>query len=430
MPVVSVIVPVYNAEDKISRCVSSILTQDYKDFELLLVDDGSSDGTAAILDAYAQSDSRIRVLHKENSGVSDTRNRALEMAVGKYIQFADADDWLVPEATGMMVRAAEESGAGMVISDFYRVVGNRISHKGSIDEEGLITRLQFAEYMERSPADYYYGVLWNKLFRRETIETHRIRMDENLRWCEDFIFNMEYILHIESVYVLRMPLYYYVKTEGSLISKSMNVPDLVRTKLSVIEYYTGFYKSIYNSADYAAKRPAIYGYLLDFAHDDGAMPGLARTKKLGTERTLAAQDVLIRDMWSQHYYETRLFERHLRGVALQTDLEVRELRILLYLQHFGVIEDIRELAESVGATQIGLVATLERMALRKLVIMDVAHPGSARLGEQADRVLKLLEDATVGVSAVCCEGMTEEEAAEFRRLLAHAEENMRTRLGL
>ena len=131
---------------------------------------------------YAECDPRVRVIHKENSGVSDTRNRALEMAVGKYIQFADADDWLVPEATGMMVRAAEESGAGMVISDFYRVVGNRISHKGSIDEEGLITRLQFAEYMERSPADYYYGVLWNKLFRRETIETHRIRMDENLRW--------------------------------------------------------------------------------------------------------------------------------------------------------------------------------------------------------------------------------------------------------
>ena len=430
MPIVSVIVPVFNAEDKISRCVDSILTQDFKDFELFLVDDGSSDGTAAVLDAYADCDPRIRVIHKENSGVSDTRNRALELASGRYIEFVDADDWLVPEATGAMVRAAEDSGAGMVISDFYRVVGNRISHKGSIDDEGLITRLQFAEYMERSPADYYYGVLWNKLFRREIIETHQIRMDENLRWCEDFIFNMEYILHIESVYVLRVPMYYYVKTEGSLISKSMNVADLVRTKLSVIEYYTKFYKKIYNTADYAAKRPVIYAYLLDFAHDDGAIPGMPRTKKLGTERTKAAQDVQLRDMWSRHYYETRMFERNLRSVALQTDLEVRELRILLYLQHFGTIEDIRELAESIGATRIGLIATLERLALRKIIVMDMAHPGSARLGEQAERMLKLLSDATQGVSEACCEGMTAEEVSEFHHLLGCAEENMRMRLGL
>ena len=430
MPIVSVIVPVYNAEEIISRCVDSILTQDFKDFELLLVDDGSSDGTAAVLDAYAECDPRVRVIHKENSGVSDTRNRALEQASGKYVQFADADDWLVPEATGAMVRAAEDSGAGLVISDFYRVVGKRISHKGSIDDEGLITRLQFAEYMERSPADYYYGVLWNKLFRRETIEAHRIRMDENLRWCEDFIFNLEYILHIESVYVLRVPLYYYVKTEGSLISKSMNVADLVRTKLGVIEYYAGFYKSIYNAADYAVKRPVIYGYLLDFAHDDGVIPGLPRTRKLGTERTRAAQEVLLWDIWSQHYYETRLLERNLRSVALQTDLEVRDLRILLYLQHFGAIEDIRELAESVGATQIGLVAAMERLALRKIIVMDVTHPGSARLGEAANRILKLLSDATESVAEAGREGMTREEKAEFMRLRDRAAENMRARLGL
>ena len=430
MPMVSIIVPVYNAEHTISRCVDSILTQEYRDFELLLADDGSGDGTPAILDTYAAMDPRVRVIHKENTGVSDTRNRALDLARGEYIQFADADDWLVPEATGALVRACLDSGAGMVISDFYRVVGNRISHKGSIDEEGLMTRLQFAEYMERSPADYYYGVLWNKLFRRDIIRMHGIRMDENLRWCEDFIFNLEYILHIETVYCLRMPLYYYVKTEGSLISKSMNVADLVRTKLSVIEYYTGFYKRIYNAEDYAAKRPVIYGYLLDFAHDDGAMPGLPGTKKLGTERTLAAQDVRLRDMWSRHYYETRLFERNLRSVAQQTDLEVRELRILMYLQHFGIIRDIRELAESVGANQISLVATLERMAMRRLVEMDVTHPGSARLCEGADRVLRLLTGAIYGVEETACQGMTDEEAETFRQLLRRAEENMRARLGL
>ena len=429
MPMVSIIVPVYNAEAQIERCVNSILAQDYRDFELILVDDGSVDGSAAILDSFERTDARVRVIHKENTGVSDTRNRALEIAAGRYVQFADADDWMVPEATGAFVRAAEESQAGMVISDFYRVVGNRSSHKGSIDEDGLITRTQFAEYMERSPADYYFGVLWNKLFRRETIEKYRIRMDEELRWCEDFIFDMEYILHIETVYVLRVPLYYYVKTEGSLIARSMNVPDMVRMKLNVIEYYTAFYKNIYNAADYAAKRPLIYGFLLDFAHDDGVIPGLPRTKKLGAERTKAAQDVQVRDMWLHHYYETRLFERYLRNVALQTGLEVKDLRIILYLQHFGVIEDMRELADYVGVSQIVAVAMLEGLAVRKIINMDVKHPGTAKLGEQAERILHLLDGASKAVDEICKEDMNEPDKKEFSRLMTYAAERMRLRLG-
>ena len=91
MPEVSIIVPVYNAENSISRCVDSILHQEFEDFELLLVDDGSKDSSPAILDAYAEQDPRVKVIHKPNSGVSSTRNLALDQAKGKYIQFLDAD---------------------------------------------------------------------------------------------------------------------------------------------------------------------------------------------------------------------------------------------------------------------------------------------------------------------------------------------------
>ena len=170
MPKVSIIVPVYNAASVLKRCINSVLKQDYSDFELILADDGSTDLSASIIDEYAQSDARIKAIHKKNTGVSDTRNHALALAQGTYIQFVDADDWLVPEATGAFVRAAENSGAGMVISDFYRVVGNRSSHKGSIDVDGLISKEDYAENMIRSPADFYYGVLWNKLFRKDIIE--------------------------------------------------------------------------------------------------------------------------------------------------------------------------------------------------------------------------------------------------------------------
>lgn len=197
-PKVSIIVPVYNAQEYLKRCVDSILSQDYRDFELLLMDDGSKDASGEICDAYAQQDGRVRVIHKENSGVSDTRNQALELARGTFLQFLDSDDWIVPEATRLLVRSMEEYNCDMVISDFYRVSGERLAQKGDIEEDKVMSRQEFASYMIENPADFYYGVLWNKMYRRSIIEEYHIRMDTSISWCEDFLFNLEYIRHAES----------------------------------------------------------------------------------------------------------------------------------------------------------------------------------------------------------------------------------------
>ena len=102
-PTVSIIVPVYNAEATISRCIESIINQEYRDFELLLIDDGSTDSSGTICDRYAAEDSRIRLIHKENTGVSETRNMALDLACGTYLQFLDSDDWITPNATRLFV---------------------------------------------------------------------------------------------------------------------------------------------------------------------------------------------------------------------------------------------------------------------------------------------------------------------------------------
>lgn len=117
-PTVSIIVPIYNAEKHLNRCIGSILNQEYTDCELLLVDDGSTDSSGAICDGYAAKDSRIHVIHKENSGVSDTRNLAIDKACGTYLQFLDSDDWITPDATKLLVRAAKEHDCDLVISDF------------------------------------------------------------------------------------------------------------------------------------------------------------------------------------------------------------------------------------------------------------------------------------------------------------------------
>ena len=107
-PTVSIIVPIYNAEQTLRRCIESILTQAFTDFELLLVDDGSCDSSGAICDEYAAQDSRIQVIHKENSGVSSSRNLAISRAQGTYLQFLDSDEWITPDATSYLVRAAQE----------------------------------------------------------------------------------------------------------------------------------------------------------------------------------------------------------------------------------------------------------------------------------------------------------------------------------
>ena len=235
MPKVSILIPVYNAEKTLRRCVDSVLHQEYTDFELILVDDGSRDNSPAICDNYARKDDRVKVIHAKNGGVSRARNLGINAASGAYLQFIDADDWLTMDATKLLVRAMEEHQCDLVIADFYRVSGERISHKGDIDGSVVLTREEFAQEMMENPADFYYGVLWNKLFRRDLIQKHQLHMDESVEWCEDFLFNLEYLLYVDRIFALQAPIYYYVKTEGSLIQR-VSLSDVVKMKLSVFEY--------------------------------------------------------------------------------------------------------------------------------------------------------------------------------------------------
>ena len=145
MEKVSVIVPVYNGEKYVQRCADSILNQDYPELELILVDDGSRDRSWEILQAIAAGDTRVKAIHQENGGVSAARNRALAEATGAYLQFADVDDWLPMDATKLLVRELEATGAELVVADFYRVVDDNVSQKGSYVAED---RLRF---------DYSYG---------------------------------------------------------------------------------------------------------------------------------------------------------------------------------------------------------------------------------------------------------------------------------
>ena len=153
MPRVSIIVPVYNAGAEIKRCVDSILTQEYQDFELFLMDDGSTDSSPRILDEYAEQDERVRVYHKENSGVSDTRNQAMRLARGEYIQFVDADDWIHPDMYENLLAGAEKL-VRMRAKNFMVQIGREeVNEQGEPlqdvvippEREDLLTPRDFAE---------------------------------------------------------------------------------------------------------------------------------------------------------------------------------------------------------------------------------------------------------------------------------------------
>ena len=264
-PMVSIIVPVYNGEKSIERCLRSIQNQSYTNIEVIVVNDGSTDHTEKVIKKYVEEDARFHYIKKDNTGVSDSRNIGMASAKGEYFQFVDGDDWLVKQATEEFVRTAQLYDCDMVISDFYRVCGRKIMVKGHIDMGPVITRTKFAEYIMKAPANFYYGVLWNKFFKADIIRKFSLVCDTDLDWCEDFRFNLEYLQYVGNVGVIDRPLYYYVKTKGSLVDTQAGSLQLtIKTKRKLFDYY----KELYQALDlYEENKLKIQMFYLSFAHD-------------------------------------------------------------------------------------------------------------------------------------------------------------------
>lgn len=428
-PKVSIIVPVYKAESFLSRCVDSILNQEYRDFELLLVDDGSPDSSGDICDSYAANDSRVRVIHQANSGVSAARNHAIEEARGTYLQFLDSDDWITPDATKLLVRSAEDFQADLVIADFYRVIGERVSHKGDIDEDEVISREEFAEHMMENPADYYYGVIWNKLYRRDLIEQHHLRMNPNINWCEDFMFNLEYIRYANRFYALKTPIYYYVKTKGSLVTQGASISNTIKMKLTVFEYYNNFYKNILDEEEYEKNRLQVYRFFLDAAKD-GAVPPtiLPGATRLGSERAKVCQEAIAGEGVLMDNYRTRkLLERYLEPVALKHDLSMTETWVLFYLCHPHNVATRKELADFIDISRSALSLALKKLTLKGLIkIEDLRSPKQLVISLLPESALILSDLALVQTDfdQTRFSEFTEEELIQYAHLSDKIKENI------
>ena len=221
MPIVSVIVPVYNAGKYLHRCIDSILAQTYTNFELLLINDGSKDNSGEICDWYVANDCRIRVFHKENGGASAARNYGLDKAVGKYICFIDADDWVNKDYIESLLPTEDEDMA--ICSFMYDT--NEIFHLSDVVRDKQNIGKNFYALIDHmavcSPCC--------KMMRRDIIEQNNIRFDVNVSAGEDMLFVCDYFSSgLDKIRTISQPLYhYYVADSGSL---SHRIVDFATTE--------------------------------------------------------------------------------------------------------------------------------------------------------------------------------------------------------
>lgn len=200
---ISVIVPVYKAEAYLHRCVDSLLSQSFQDFEILLVDDGSPDRSGEICDEYARKDTRVRVFHKENGGVSSARQCGMDNALGEYTIHTDPDDWVEPTMLEELYKKAKEEDADMVICDFYEENRGKTIYvrqqPSSLDHETVLREL----------FQQLHGSCWNKLVRRACYSEQQIKFPLELSYREDLFTNVCLLSHKIKVVYLPRGFYHY-----------------------------------------------------------------------------------------------------------------------------------------------------------------------------------------------------------------------------
>lgn len=266
-PTFSIIVPVYNVEQYLEKCIESVLGQTYPDFELILVDDGSTDSSGKICDHYQAKDPRLHVIHKENAGVSVARNVGIDQAHGEYICFIDSDDWIENNYL------SEIKGE---IADFDILFFGCVWHY----EDGSVRSLCPPAAECRTDIDEaiyrllrndmnvnYFGFTWNNVFRRDIIAQHNIRFVENLHVSEDEVFSLAYCNHAKTLKVIPTPLYHYLWKQQGLTHKSKTheewqlLADSIQQLLGGIdnptlsESYKRRIAAYYNTAAWAHTNP-------------------------------------------------------------------------------------------------------------------------------------------------------------------------------
>ena len=243
MATVSIIVPIYNVEAELRKCVSSILAQTYKDIEVILVDDGSPDNSGAICDEFASKDNRIVVIHKENGGLVNARKSGLERSTGRFISYVDGDDWIEEDFIQNLVDCQQKYNVDIVAAGFAKDIGEDSERFTNVISSGFYDKTRMiAEVYPRmicAGPYFYFGVcsyVWNKLFKKELLYDCQMAVDSRISIGEDTCVVFPVLLKANSLYISENNSYHYYQKAYSML-KSVGSLEKVKEKVTWLNTY-------------------------------------------------------------------------------------------------------------------------------------------------------------------------------------------------
>ena len=258
---ISIIVPIYNVSKYLDKCVESILNQNYKNIELILVDDGSTDGSEKKCDDWAKKDSRVVVIHKENGGSADSRNVGMEAAKGDYIGFVDSDDWIAPEMYEKLMVAIQERNLDMAVCFFKAVSDENYVFNNTEYPTTEYTGRDFANLIiaEKKPRISY--AIWKCLYKREVIKD--IKFYKGVHYNEDAVFLIESLWNAKKMAFIDAPMYYYRVHESSISNIDIS-EKRINDILFKCEWLLNYYGENANRSELKKVRKCIIDELLSY----------------------------------------------------------------------------------------------------------------------------------------------------------------------
>ncbi len=262
--VISIIIPVYNAGPYLARCLDSVLNSTYHDFELILINDGSTDSSFEICTEYAQRDSRIKLISQENQGVSAARNRGLEECCGEWVVFVDADDILSPDFLGWVSRTENQS-SDLLLFDFGKTAEELCASR-DMPEAHFYNRENLTEILRCVLVPQHLAEMKNvnpvspcaKAYKKSIVDQYALQFDREIFNGEDRLFNLEYLLKIKSCVHFSLPVYFYNKHSDSSFHRFS--PELLRNSVRLLERIRGVLE---NNSMFVPLKKEYYSYAIE-----------------------------------------------------------------------------------------------------------------------------------------------------------------------
>jgi glycosyltransferase involved in cell wall biosynthesis len=342
---VSVIVPVYNTSAYLDNCIKSILNQSYQNFELILVNDGSTDVSDKICDSYSRIDDRVTVIHKKNEGVSVARNKGVEVAKGKYIQFVDSDDFLNEKMIEILMDEINQSNENVLpvcnINIYYEDEKYRhdlvqIAKSGSFNTEQYL--LDFLLKFKTSP---FIGSPCNKIFLKDIIIQNNIRFEEGQSFAEDFVFNLEYLYFVNKINIIDNSLYHY----------RLDTLESLTKNTKPVEYWWMNYKKIYEKYKHLFIHYGLYekhyNEILLFME---LATKVTIRKCFRTDTNLSINDKVekIKYVWEdelvlQSYPQYTCEDKYMKTIRFLAGKKLYKLLGILLMMHSKVLDSVKKM---------------------------------------------------------------------------------------